>query len=38
MSAPSVERVRQAGHLHDIGKIGILDHILFKPAKLTPAE
>ena len=27
-----------AGHLHDIGKIGIRDDILLKPGKLTDAE
>jgi putative nucleotidyltransferase with HDIG domain len=27
-----------AGHLHDIGKIGIRDDILLKPGKLTPEE
>ncbi len=27
-----------AGHLHDIGKIGIRDDILLKPGKLTTAE
>jgi putative nucleotidyltransferase with HDIG domain len=27
-----------AGHLHDIGKIGIRDDILLKPGKLTAAE
>ncbi len=27
-----------AGHLHDIGKIGIRDSILLKPGKLTPEE
>ena len=26
------------GHLHDVGKIGIPDSILFKPAQLTAAE
>ena len=32
------ELVRQAGPLHDIGKIGISDTILLKPDRLTPAE
>jgi two-component system response regulator RpfG len=27
-----------AAPMHDIGKIGIPDHVLLKPAKLTPAE
>src|SRR3954452_14646479 len=35
---PRVERVRLAGILHDIGKIGIPDWILHKPGKLDDAE
>ncbi|MDP2847674.1 MAG: HD-GYP domain-containing protein [Humidesulfovibrio sp.] len=30
--------VHMAGHLHDVGKIGIPDSILLKPGPLTPAE
>jgi HD-GYP domain-containing protein (c-di-GMP phosphodiesterase class II) len=33
-----VEQVRQAGCLHDIGKISIPEQLLHKPAKLTPEE
>jgi diguanylate cyclase (GGDEF)-like protein/putative nucleotidyltransferase with HDIG domain len=33
-----VERVRKAGLLHDIGKLGIPDAILLKPGQLTPQE
>jgi two-component system cell cycle response regulator len=33
-----VERIRLAGILHDIGKIGIPDWILHKPGKLDEAE
>ena len=33
-----VERIRIAGLLHDIGKIGIPDSVLSKPAKLDDAE
>jgi len=33
-----VELIRQASHLHDIGKIGVHDFILLKPGKLTYEE
>ncbi len=33
-----VEQLRFAGMIHDIGKIGIPDHILGKPAPLSEAE
>ena len=32
------ESARIAGHLHDIGKIGILDSIISKPGSLLPEE
>lgn len=32
------DRIHIAAHLHDIGKIGIPDHILNKPGRLSPAE
>jgi diguanylate cyclase (GGDEF)-like protein/putative nucleotidyltransferase with HDIG domain len=33
-----VERVRVAGVLHDIGKLGISDAVLLKPGRLDPRE
>ncbi len=34
----SLEALRRGGVLHDVGKIGIPDAILFKPGPLTPGE
>ena len=33
-----IERIRDAGLLHDIGKIGISDAVLLKPGRLTDEE
>ena len=38
LSADDVEKVRVAAQLHDVGKIGIEDRVLKKPAALTPEE
>lgn len=38
MSRDEAETIHIAGHLHDIGKIGIPDLVLQKPGKLTDAE
>lgn len=35
---PVVDILRQAAPLHDVGKIGIPDHILLKPGPLTASE
>ncbi len=37
-SSDELESLRFAGHLHDIGKIGIRDQILMKPGRLTREE
>ncbi len=38
LTARQATMVHMAAHLHDVGKIGIPDHILHKPGPLTPAE
>jgi CHASE2 domain-containing sensor protein len=38
MSIVEAELLRHASALHDVGKVGIPDEILLKPAKLDPAE
>ena len=37
-SESQVEMIEQAAPLHDVGKIGVPDSILFKPGKLDPQE
>lgn len=38
MPLDSVEKIRLAGLIHDIGKIGVRENVLNKPAKLTDEE
>jgi diguanylate cyclase (GGDEF)-like protein len=38
MSGKEMEAVKIASMLHDVGKLGVPDHILRKPGKLTPEE
>ncbi|TMI98780.1 MAG: HD domain-containing protein [Bacillati bacterium ANGP1] len=38
LAADEVELIRRAAPLHDVGKIGIPDHILLKPGTLIPEE
>ncbi len=37
-TAEELDAIRFAGHLHDIGKIGIKDEVLLKPGRLTREE
>jgi HD-GYP domain-containing protein (c-di-GMP phosphodiesterase class II) len=38
VSEEEVEAIRLGALLHDVGKIGIRDHILLKPTRFTPEE
>jgi response regulator RpfG family c-di-GMP phosphodiesterase len=38
LSVKEIDRIRDAGILHDIGKIGIPDAVLLKPGRLTEEE
>lgn len=38
LSDSELQQIFQAAPMHDIGKIGIPDHILLKPGRLTPEE
>jgi len=33
-----IDQIRTAGILHDVGKVGVADAVLLKPARLTDAE
>jgi len=38
INAPFIDMLECCAPLHDIGKVGLPDHILLKPGKLTPDE
>lgn len=38
LPAADLEVIQRAGMLHDIGKVGVPDYVLLKPAALDPAE
>jgi putative two-component system response regulator len=38
LAKKNMEKLRLAGLLHDVGKIGVKEHVLNKPGKLTPEE
>ncbi len=38
ITEPFVSRLVESAPLHDIGKVGVPDSVLLKPAKLTPSE
>jgi hypothetical protein len=38
MTEEEIEQIRTAGILHDVGKVGVADAVLLKPAHLTEDE
>jgi len=38
LSKPEIEKIRLAGLIHDIGKIGVRESVLTKPGKVSPEE
>ena len=38
LTSDVIETLYKTAPLHDIGKVGVPDHILFKPGRLTPEE
>lgn len=38
LTEPVIRALYQSAPLHDIGKVGVPDHILMKPGRLTPRE
>lgn len=38
LSVPDLDLLLKAAPMHDVGKVGIPDHILLKPGRLTPEE
>ncbi|MDR3737188.1 MAG: response regulator [Acidobacteriaceae bacterium] len=38
LNAAHVDLILEAAPMHDVGKVGIPDHILLKPGRLTPEE
>ena len=38
MTEEEIEQIRTAGILHDVGKVGVADAVLLKPARLTQDE
>ena len=38
LAEPYIDTLERSAPLHDIGKVGIPDHILLKPGKLSPEE